>query len=89
VPVRHAGRALQELGIGLIDVVKIDTEGAEWEILTAMDPARLRGVRLIMGELHGIRDFELLAFLQPMFDIGMRKQIRNRLFNFYAVNRNP
>jgi hypothetical protein len=22
-----------------------------------------------------------------MFDIGMRKQLRNRLFNFYAVRR--
>lgn len=87
VPVRHAGRALEELRIGPIDVVKIDTEGAEWEILTAIEPARLRDVRLIMGELHGIRDFELLAFLQPMFDIGMRKQIKNRLFNFYAVKR--
>jgi FkbM family methyltransferase len=89
VPVRHAGRAIKELGIGPIDVAKIDTEGAEWDILTAMHPEQLRGVRLIMGELHGIRDFELLAFLQPTFDIGMRKQIRNRLFNFYAVNRNP
>lgn len=87
VPVRHAGRCFEELGIVGIDVIKIDTEGAEWEILTSMGEAQLRGVRLIMGELHGIRDFELLAYLQPMFDVGMKKQIRNRLFNFYAVRR--
>jgi len=87
VPVRHAGELLRQLGIGSIDVIKIDTEGSEWEILTAMGEPLLRNTRLIMGELHGIRDFELLAFLQPMFDIGMRKQIRNRLFNFYAVRR--
>ena len=87
VRVRHAGRCLEELGIGRIDVIKIDTEGAEWEILTSIGEARLRSVRLIMGELHGIRDFELLAYLQPMFDVGMKKQIRNRLFNFYAVRR--
>jgi hypothetical protein len=41
-----------------------------------------------MGELHGMRDFALLDYLQPMFDIGLKKQIRNRLFNFYALRRN-
>jgi FkbM family methyltransferase len=89
VPVRHAGRLLAELGIAAVDVIKVDTEGAEWEILTAFDRKLLSGVRVIMGELHGRKDFALLDYLQPMFNIGMRKQIRNRLFNFYAVNRGP
>lgn len=87
VPVRHAGRCLAELGVASVDVVKVDTEGAEWEILTAMGEKLLARTRLIMGELHGIRDFELLAFLQPTFDIEMKKQLRNRLFNFYAARR--
>jgi FkbM family methyltransferase len=87
VPVRHAGRALAELGVTRADVMKIDTEGAEWEILTALDPALLRGVRVIMGELHGRRDFELLDYLQPHFHIGAKKQLKTRLFNFFAVNR--
>ena len=47
----------------------------------------LRGVRLIMGELHGRRDFALLDYLQPDFHLGMKKQLKTRLFNFYAVNR--
>lgn len=87
VPLRHAGRALQALGIDQADVIKIDTEGAECEILTALDPALLGSVRVIMGELHGRRDFELLHYLQPMFHIGAKKQLRTRLFNFFAVNR--
>jgi hypothetical protein len=87
VPQRHAGRALAELGIKRADLVKIDTEGAEWEILTAMEREFLGGVRVIMGELHGRRDFELLHYLQPMFHIGAKKQLRTRLFNFFAVNR--
>jgi FkbM family methyltransferase len=87
VPLRHAGRALAALGVERADVIKIDTEGAEWEILTALDPRLLRSARLIMGELHGRRDFELLGFLQPTFHIGARKQLHSRLFNFFAVNR--
>ena len=87
VPVRHAGHALAELGVERVDVIKIDTEGAEWEILTALDPRLLSGVRLIMGELHGRRDFALLDYLQPLFHIGAKKQLKTRLFNFYAVNR--
>jgi hypothetical protein len=47
----------------------------------------LRGVKLIMGELHGRRDFSLLDYLQPHFHIGMRKGITKRLFNFYALRR--
>ena len=45
------------------------------------------GVRVIMGELHGRRDFELLDYLQPHFHIGAKKQLKTRLFNFFAVNR--
>jgi FkbM family methyltransferase len=87
VPVRHAGRALAALGIRQVDVIKIDTEGAEWEILTSIGRELLGGTRVIMGELHGRRDFELLHYLQPMFHIGARKQLKTRLFNFFAVNR--
>jgi len=87
VPVRHAGRALAELGISRADILKVDTEGAECEILTALDRTLLGNVRVIMGELHGRRDFELLDYLQPQFHIGAKKQLKTRLFNFFAVNR--
>ena len=87
VPLRHAGRALAALGVERAELIKIDTEGAEWEILTALEPRLLASARVIMGELHGRRDFELLAFLQPRFHIGAKKQLHSRLFNFYAVNR--
>jgi len=87
VPLRHAGRMLAQLGVAAVDVIKIDTEGSEWEILTSLDRAMLSGVRLIMGELHGRRDFALLDYLEPTFHIAMRKRLRSRLFNFYAANR--
>jgi FkbM family methyltransferase len=87
VQMRHAGAFLAELGITAVDVIKIDTEGAEWDILTACDPNLLERAQLILGELHGHRDFALLDYLQPTFHIGLTKGIRKRLFNFYAVNR--
>jgi FkbM family methyltransferase len=87
VPLRHAGRILRELGITAVDVIKIDTEGAEWDILTACGGELIATARLILGELHGHRDFALLDFLQPSFHIGLNKGIKKRLFNFYAVNR--
>ena len=89
VPLRHAGRALAALGVTQADVVKIDTEGAECEILTAFEPAMLARVRVIVGELHGHRDAELLDYLQPLFRVGQRRRLRTRLLHFHAVNRQP
>lgn len=85
IAVRAVADVLRELGLERIDVVKVDTEGAEWDIVTAFPEPVLKSVQLIVGELHGNRDFALLDYLSPWFDIGMRKNVRNRLFNFRAV----
>ena len=47
----------------------------------------IAATQLILGELHGHRDFALLDYLQPSFHVGLNKSIKKRLFNFYAVNR--
>lgn len=78
---------MAENGITRIDMIKIDTEGSEHGILTAFDPAVLRTVKWITGELHGERDFEVLNMLSQWFDIGMRKSLKSRLFNFTACNK--
>lgn len=78
---------MRERGLAHIDMIKIDTEGSEHGILTAFDPTVLRTVKWITGELHGERDFEVLNLLSQWFDIGMRKSIKSRLFNFTACNK--
>lgn len=84
---RNIRTVLNELGIDQVDLIKIDTEGAEYEILTALDEDVLRRVTWITGELHGEKDFELLAFLSRWFDIEAKRSIGKRLFMFAAANK--
>jgi FkbM family methyltransferase len=85
IPVRRVAAVLAELGLQAVDVVKVDTEGAEWDILTAFPENVLRSASYVTGELHGNRDFALLDYLSRWFDVGMRKKLSSRLFNFQAV----
>lgn len=85
--IRPIAQALAGLGIGTVDLIKIDTEGSEYEILTAMDAGMLSRVQWILGELHGRRDFELLAYLAQWFDLQLDKKMNSELFLFQARNK--
>jgi len=87
VPIRNPGDFLRELGIPKVEVIKIDTEGAEYDILTAIDPEMLQSVQWIAGELHGINDFNLLAYLSQWFDLSVKKPLKKRHFMFNACNK--
>jgi FkbM family methyltransferase len=86
VPVRKSGDFVRELGLDRIDVIKIDTEGAEKEILHGLTPDQLASVQYIVGELHGERDFELLDWLEQRgFDIECKKSFGKPCFIFKAL----
>ncbi|MCF8199342.1 MAG: FkbM family methyltransferase [Sulfuritalea sp.] len=86
VPVRKSGDFVRELGLDRIDVIKIDTEGAEKEILHGLTPEQLATVQYIVGELHGERDFELLDWLEQRgFDIECKKSFGKPCFIFKAL----
>lgn len=87
IPVRRVATVLAELALTEVDVIKVDTEGAEWDILTAFPEGVLRSAKYITGELHGNKDFALLDYLSRWFDVGLRKKLSSRLFNFQAVPR--
>jgi FkbM family methyltransferase len=87
VVVREMNAFLDEAGIGQIDLMKIDIEGAEYDLLKALDPARLEKVSWIVGELHGERDFRLLDYLAEGFDIDGRKTLTKPCWKFHAVNK--
>ena len=88
VQTKEVGEFLQENSLEKLDLIKIDTEGAEFDILTAFPTEVLQRVSWIIGELHDHKDFDLLAYLSRWFFIGINKQkIRYRYSSFRAVNR--
>ena len=83
--VKNINDVIQEHNISSVDLIKIDTEGAEYDILTSMTDEFLKKTSWITGELHGNRDFELLNYLNNLgFSISLNKKIDNRLFMFNA-----
>jgi FkbM family methyltransferase len=83
--VNNINDIVKKHNIGIIDLIKIDTEGAEYDILLSLEEKTLRNVSWITGELHGNRDFEVLNYLENLgFSIALKKEIDNRLFMFNA-----
>jgi FkbM family methyltransferase len=87
LPVRGVAEALAELGIDEVDLIKIDTEGAEADILLNIPPALLARTRAIVGELHRKpRDAELLQYLSERFEVE-RTLRQGRVVWFRALAR--
>jgi FkbM family methyltransferase len=83
--VKNINEVLKELKLNSIDLIKIDTEGAEYDILYTLKGEILRDTSWITGELHGNQDFELLNYLNSLgFSISLKKEIDNRLSIFHA-----
>lgn len=77
---------MQELGVDRIDILKVDTEGAEKMIIRGLGAELLAKTNYICGELHGERDFELLDYLEENgFLLGVKKTPKSKLFNFEAI----
>ncbi len=88
IPIAESGRYLRELGLEKIDILKVDTEGAEKMIIKGLGDELLGQTGYICGELHGERDFELLDYLEQRgFLVGAKKNLRSVLFNFEAVRK--
>jgi len=92
VPVRQVEGALAAAGIDAVDVIKIDTEGAEYSILSAFPERVIAGAKWIYGELHSdgmaaAADFRTLDYLSRWFDIETAKSIRKRNYFFDACRR--
>jgi FkbM family methyltransferase len=84
IQVRSISEFMSEYGIDKIDLVKIDCEGAEYDILTTVD---LANISWIEGECHGIKDYELLGHIAKTHELGISKPLGQRNFNFQGLNK--
>lgn len=87
ITIRNAQTCLQELEVKSVDLIKIDTEGAECSILRSFDPELLQSARFILGELHGERDGELIDYLSRWFTLQWNQDPNSRLSTFTATRR--
>lgn len=84
--VRRLDDVLHELGIKKVDLIKIDCEGAEADVITGLSPQILEQCQWIVGELHDVSAFTVLARLSPYFDLDLKKRMFSPLFRFHACN---
>lgn len=86
LPIMSPREELHKYDIRDIDLIKIDTEGAEHDILTSFPAEVISRVSAIVGELHGIEDQKLISYLSRWFDIE-QSNIKGRLSLFKAINK--
>jgi FkbM family methyltransferase len=84
--IRHAGSVAKELGLTNVDLIKIDCEGAEYDVLTSLPVDLVRRCQWIVGEMHDASAFPLLALLAPHFDLDVKKRMFAPTFRFHACN---
>ena len=87
LPVTTIRKFIREEKIKKIDILKVDTEGMEFDIITNIPTGVLKKIKLIVGECHGIKDLELFLYLSKLFSLGFKKEHDKRVFNFIAVNK--
>lgn len=85
VPVRSIASAVDELGLGPVDLIKFDVEGAEYQAFAAYGGRHQ--VHALVGELHEElmgRSAEEFAALFPHHRVSLRK-MRERRYIFTAI----
>jgi FkbM family methyltransferase len=60
IEIRHAGQTFIDPGIECVDILKIDIEGAEFDIISSLPTRTLRNTQWIMGEPHGVNTYRVL-----------------------------
>ncbi len=73
LPVLAVDAAFERYGITRADIIKIDCEGAEFDILESIPTDTLETVKVIVGEFHGTRNDDIKAFLEDRFDVNWQQ----------------
>jgi FkbM family methyltransferase len=84
--VRRLEDVLREIGIAQVDLIKIDCEGAEADVFSALPDEILNHCQWIVGEFHDYTGFGVLARLAPHFHLDLKKKMFRSRFRFHACN---
>ena len=84
--VRRLDDVLRELGIAQVDLIKIDCEGAEADVFSALSDEILNRCQWIVGEFHDHTGFGVLARLAPHFQLDLKKKMFRPRFRFHGCN---
>ncbi len=76
-----------EQGIERVDVMKIDTEGAEAGVIAGAAPDLLANVRVVLGELHSVDDWRVFKALSATHDLSYEKPVGRSCYPFWAVRK--
>ena len=87
VPVTTLARVMADHGVDTIDLLKLDCEGAEGNVIAGMPTGLIHQVKVIVGELHGVSDLEVLGTIWDSHHVGISKRFDRRCFSFVAVRR--
>lgn len=87
LPVRTVGDVMDELGIKHVDLFKLDTEGSEYAILQGTPANVYRKAQALVGELHGVNDWDFCNLLDGTHHIGINKAWNRRCYEFVAIRR--
>jgi FkbM family methyltransferase len=87
IEIRSAIQVLNELNIKKIDVLKIDTEGAEVPILKSLEPMFSK-IGVIMLEYHSLNDRELILNMLDDFEFySKEKRLSNGVGTIKCINK--
>lgn len=83
VQVLDVREVIKDLSVETIDLLKIDTEGCEFEIISSLPKVP----QYIMGEAHGVKDWELFDLLSETHELSIDKKFFHRCYPFYALRK--
>ena len=87
LPVTTLTTFCQNNRIDQIDVMKIDTEGAERSVLAGMPADLLAKIQVILGELHGVDDLQVFQMLDRTHELSYEKPVGRACYPFWAVKK--
>ncbi len=87
LPLMSVPDALKDLAVDHVDIFKIDTEGSELPILQSIPQPMLNAAQAVLGELHGIGDWQACEMLSRTHAVGVDKRYDRPCFPFIAIRK--